>query len=618
MCKFSSIRDTGYRRIEAELRKTILYLQDLPNATNATSQGPNTSLETDSESSQSSPSNIPTIFSTSVGRVTILSADSSAPQENIRPLTFHIGRPSSSEAIITQKRPSLETEDVEGEDISERSAERVGESVLSSTSSMMDQSTKQKAEAMILEVLQEDEELNPLLKDALNQFERQRVVKNLANFISGYCVLLSHNQPNQNQKKAIRFLRRRSFQFSCLLCYNLDPAHLEIERASGVEKAKTNAANRKDWLDRWISGRPPTGSPAGSIASDDEQGGDNENLSSDSEDLPPAFHDIRAFLVQGKPLELFRKSFAAFVTGDSINDWNSMIKAKAKRKQGPIRGSIKMPQTVPDASPTELREGAVVELREKGAFQVHWRCVGSRPDDYISPSNLSQRCGRKFEALIPGTRLTAEKFFRRIDWNEKMDGPMVKLYFKSDWIERFLWTMAPNLLPRFSFEIPTRHGDDPANQIDLEGLRAPRISAGTLPGFGISQSGTTSMAESASQRGETDQGDELIYICLFDQNRGARRLKHAKLHRRKVAPSLSPCTPGPSIQGCNALAVESSKISDKTLFTALREKILRNRTSRALRWFNWLVPMEISGITLWEVRLHLPSSQTSHVTNADT
>jgi hypothetical protein len=77
------------------------------------------------------------------------------------------------------------------------------------------------------------------------------------------------------------------------------------------------------------------------------------------------------------------------VTGDSINDWNSIIKAKAKRKQGPIRGDMKMSQTVPDAEPTELREGAVVEVREKGAFQVHWRCVGSCPDDYISLSNLS-------------------------------------------------------------------------------------------------------------------------------------------------------------------------------------------------------------------------------------
>jgi hypothetical protein len=132
MCKFSSKHDTGYRRIEAELRKAILYLQDLPNATNATSQGPNTSHETNSESSQSSPSNIPTIFSTSVGRVTILSTGSSAPQENIRPLTFHTGRPSSGEAIVTQKRPSLGTDGVEGEDISERSAERIGESVLSS------------------------------------------------------------------------------------------------------------------------------------------------------------------------------------------------------------------------------------------------------------------------------------------------------------------------------------------------------------------------------------------------------------------------------------------------------------------------------------------------------
>jgi hypothetical protein len=139
-----------------------------------------------------------------------LSSTSSAPPEINHGLGTGIRHPSADEEIIQQKDIETLPEDRK----SDKSVESVPDTGFLSVSSLLDQIVKRKAFAMLLEVLQEDETPNPLLKEALKNFERPRVVNNFASFISGFCVLLSRKSPNRNQKKAIRFLRRQHYQFS--------------------------------------------------------------------------------------------------------------------------------------------------------------------------------------------------------------------------------------------------------------------------------------------------------------------------------------------------------------------------------------------------------------------
>lgn len=181
-----------------------------------------------------------------------------------------------------------------------------------------------------------------------------------------------------------------------------------------------------------------------------------------------------------------------------------------------------------------------------------------------------------------------------MDWNEERDGPMVKSNFQADWIDRLFWTMLPNHLGFFSFE---RLPDDntglwsdielgsPQPQGSAENLQEadPVVNEPDVPAGGNLIGGGAE---------DEDEDYEKVYVCLFGQNRGERRLKHTELRRAVVQAPLVPDT----------------RISDKELFTRLRKTILRSRASLPWPLLTWFVPVEVSGISFWEVRIHFPGT----------
>jgi hypothetical protein len=98
-------------------------------------------------------------------------------------------------------------EEENGEDIkSNESVDSCGETMSSSGQSLADQEIRDTAEKVILQIFVRDEVLSPLFAKSLDKFDTDRVVKNLAGFIKGFCRLLSREQPSPDQKKGIKFL----------------------------------------------------------------------------------------------------------------------------------------------------------------------------------------------------------------------------------------------------------------------------------------------------------------------------------------------------------------------------------------------------------------------------
>jgi hypothetical protein len=501
------------------------------------------------------------------------------------------------------------TEDI----VSQKSAQSFLENVSSVAPSLMEQDIKEIAQGLILEILEEDKVLNPLFKKALKKHNRQRVVKNLARFIYGYCVLLGNANPSPDQKKVVRFLRHRARQFASLLCEHLDPSKLEIARALALEEIRSRAAERRERLRRWMFGEDilPTISPARSVASDDEDGNDDESLSG-SEGLPAFLEDIKTFLVHGEPLELFRQNFACFVAGESIETWNSMIKSRlpAQIQQG-VHPTKKLPvhsdKDSNCASPVELRNDAITALEDHSGFQVSWRCVSSYGRLIISEphSNVSQRCNRKFKAQIPGNDMKAAiDFLRQMDWNIKRDGPMVNQFIKSDWLENLLWTLAPSLLGRFPSELSSNQAEG-----DLEAGR-DLPSAQSVPDSANQAEQDIQTKKVHRSNLKDPEDNELVFICLFNRRSRSWRLCHAKVRRSSKAQS-SGVHESQDWTASESIDTESQVCSqnmDKALFLALRDKLLGERLSKMWNWIRWFSPIEISGLEFWEVRPVLSSS----------
>jgi hypothetical protein len=81
-----------------------------------------------------------------------------------------------------------EVKEVEEEDVlSQKSVESFGEGISSMGESLIGNDIQGIAQTLILEVLENDEVLNPLLRESLEKFDRYRVIKNFAGFIDGYC-----------------------------------------------------------------------------------------------------------------------------------------------------------------------------------------------------------------------------------------------------------------------------------------------------------------------------------------------------------------------------------------------------------------------------------------------
>jgi hypothetical protein len=260
------------------------------------------------------------------------------------------------------------------EDIkSNESADSCGETISSSGQSLADQEIKDAAENVILGILARDQVLSPLFAKALEKFDTDRVVKNLARFIKGYCRLLSRAQPSADQKKGVKFLRHRARQFAAFICEELDPLKL----AHALERSKSCSAEKKARLANWV-GASSTSSPTGfSTASDEEDGSETESLNS-SNGLPPVLEDIKEFMVLGEPLKLFRHYFACFAAGESIKEWNALIKGDddlSPRQESEILPTQNQPLQTGPISLGAVMQGAITLHPDRKSFRVFWRCV---------------------------------------------------------------------------------------------------------------------------------------------------------------------------------------------------------------------------------------------------
>lgn len=261
------------------------------------------------------------------------------------------------------------------EDIkSNESADSCRETISSSGQSLADQEIKDKADNVILGILARDKVLSPLFAEALKKFDTDRVVKNLARFIKGYCRLLSRAQPSADQKKCVKFLRHRARQFAALICEELDPLKL----AHALERSKSCSAEKKARLAHWVLGASSSSSPTKfSTASDEEDGSETDSLNS-SNGLPPVLEDIKEFMVLGEPLKLFRHYFARFAAGESIKEWNALIKGDdglSPRQESEILPTHNQPLQTRPISLGAVLQDAITLHPDKKSFRVFWRCV---------------------------------------------------------------------------------------------------------------------------------------------------------------------------------------------------------------------------------------------------
>jgi hypothetical protein len=306
----------------------------------------------------------------------------------------------------------------------------------------------------------------------------------------------------------------------------------------------------------------------------------SENSESDDDEADKAAYPVeyaKKFLVGGSPFELYKQSVRYFV-------------------------HLSLSSGVSNPWPSDLRAGAIIPH----GFQVFWTCVSSQSSQ-VSEANskVSQRCGRKFEARIPGTdRKVAEDFLRRMDWNVKRDGPMVTHYFKSDWLENLLWTLTPSLLGRLSFESSSNQTEAG----DLEACSDPHLSQ-SIPD--LANQGKQDIRTKKGHRLSLKDAEEneLVFICLFNRRSSSWRLCYAKVRRSsKVQSSWAQERQNRAVN--ENTDIESQNM-DKALFLALREKLLGKRASQVWNWTRWISPMEISALEFWEVR---PFSSSSWLT----
>ncbi|KAE9367293.1 hypothetical protein N431DRAFT_513570 [Stipitochalara longipes BDJ] len=483
----------------------------------------------------------------------------------------------SNGSNFNQERPLADLEEVEEDAQSQQSVENIGDGISSIGESFIDNDIQEIAQSLILEVLEDDEVLPSLVKKSLEKFDRHRVVKNLAGFIFGYCVLLNNAQPTLNQKRTIRFFRRRRTQFASILCNNLDPFSLGLKEKIAGEKSKALVAERKVRLALWMTDEPSNVSPTPSVDGDAGDISGDESWG-DSEGLPHVLEDIKGFLTDGEPLELFRQNFARFAAGESIKDWNLMIKSKLplhqvrqlKETTTSITSSSSLSITESSLSSEAKKDDNIVEIDNDGGFYVSWNC----------------RCGRKFKARIAGSdRRAAEDFLQRMNWNVKRDGPKVTHCFKLQWLENLLWVLAPNLLDRFSFEL--RGMGTESEDLEAGGGLTSQQPELNPPARShqdpVRQIGINLTID------EADAKRDLVYVCLVNRESNNWRLKHAKVYRSLNIKTLE-------TQEAEARGVTQNM--DKALFLALRERLVRR-----LKGNSWFSPLTITGLEFWEFKL---------------
>ena len=267
--------------------------------------------------------------------------------------------------------------DEEDDTRSNLSVDSLGGSSLSSHISFFDQDVKAAAQALILEILEQDETLNALFQESLEKIEPQRVRKNLARFLQGYCFLLIQAGPTVDQQKGITFLKHRCMSFADAICTDFNPANIEAWKVWAAQRSKGQRDIRAAHLSKWLSG-DFAASPTQAFETGDDGENENDEDSISSDDLPPVIEELKDFMVRGEPMDLFREHFRRFLAGESIKEWKELTKRRAttsklsSREERFIYAPIRSPKFEVKAKSTDH---SIVELPEEKGFRISWRCV---------------------------------------------------------------------------------------------------------------------------------------------------------------------------------------------------------------------------------------------------
>ncbi|KFY39182.1 hypothetical protein V495_06100 [Pseudogymnoascus sp. VKM F-4514 (FW-929)] len=192
---------------------------------------------------------------------------------------------------------------------------------------------------LLLEVIRDDSVLKPLFQTAIERMGLIKAVTNLENFLKGYCILLRANNPDEEQSRAIQFLRHRARAFAEMAYEkheDKEPAELlnnAEERSKAREARKMGLENVQRLLSKSVELVEYTDP---NIASDIAAHSTLENVElSDTEDsewpkLPEDLQKIKLFLTQGQPMQQLRISYKKFANGEPLHDWNREVKAQSK------------------------------------------------------------------------------------------------------------------------------------------------------------------------------------------------------------------------------------------------------------------------------------------------
>jgi hypothetical protein len=153
-------------------------------------------------------------------------------------------------------------------------------------------------------------------------------------------------------------------------------------------------------------------------------------------------------------------------------------------------------------------------------------------------------------------------------------------YFKSSWLQNLIWALAPGFLDRV-FRTTSTNG---CGVRDIEAsvpsdLSRPTPTSQQLTGQEAQVDEETNANTKTRQKHDKNQK---VFICLIDKRPSSWRLSHAKVQRtcENEAPAL--------YEGQRQAGEDENNTNDgmdKSLFLALRQKLLCRQTLDTWRWF---------------------------------
>jgi tetratricopeptide (TPR) repeat protein len=195
---------------------------------------------------------------------------------------------------------------------------------------------------LLLEVIRDDPVLEPLFDVVIKKKGRQIAITSLEEFIKGYCLLLRAGNPDLNQSRTIQFLRHRakrvaeivyepqqsadSFDYAearklgneRVMSFLNDSA---IPHAHPESNAETESVAFNDnTMEGWSGNSDASAEPEGS-----------DHSSPDWPALPEGIQEIKAFPIQGEPMQLFRRHYRSFVNDEPLDGWNGRVRYEVEK-----------------------------------------------------------------------------------------------------------------------------------------------------------------------------------------------------------------------------------------------------------------------------------------------